>query len=275
MVVIFRELASAEACMLANAAEFRLASMGCWSAAVTTEVLLPATRLAWYTVAVGASSEPPVASSWAPIGADGPWSPSDEATLTASSFSGGRKTALPRLPPPPPPPPPPLPVTLGEHVLGGGSVGTVSHQQSTAQCVACHASPAMSLAGPTLFRGSAHSIFRSFPLESFQQGHGTPRQDYPQTHQDYVVSHRQSVDIQCYALLRRPHASRSLLAAASHGTHHGTDQCFSLASTGAQSATLTHFRCTIDYTKKNNHDDVNGVSSSHMRKITSRFGTLW
>ncbi|XP_018337040.1 PREDICTED: formin-like protein 14 [Trachymyrmex septentrionalis] len=110
--------------MLANAAEFRLASMGCWSAAVTTEVLLPATRLAWYTVAVGASSEPPVASSWAPIGADGPWSPSDEATLTASSFSGGRKTALPRLPPPPPPPPPPLPVALGEHVLGGGSVVT-------------------------------------------------------------------------------------------------------------------------------------------------------
>jgi len=179
MVVIFRELASAEACMLANAAEFRLASMGCWSAAVTTEVLLPATRLAWYTVAVGASSEPPVASSWAPIGADGPWSPSDEATLTASSFSGGRKTALPRLPPPPPPPPPPLPVALGEHVLGGGSVGTVSHQQSTTQRVACHASTrwlalscychTMSIAGPTLFRGSAHSTFRSFPLESFQR----------------------------------------------------------------------------------------------------------
>lgn len=168
MVVIFRELASAEACMLANAAEFRPASMGCWSAAVTTEVLLPATRLAWYTVAVGASSEPPVASSWAPIGADGPWSPSDEATLTASSFSGGRKTALPRLPPPPPPPPPPWPVALGEHVLGGGPVGTVSHRQSTVQRVACHASTrrsalssychAMSIAGLTLFRGSAHSI---------------------------------------------------------------------------------------------------------------------
>lgn len=134
MVVIFRELASAEACMLASAAEFRPASKGCWSAAVTTEVLLPATRLAWYTVAVGASSEPPVASSWAPIGAEGPWSPSDEATLTASSFSGGRETALPRLPPSPPPPPPPpeLPVALGEHVLGGGSVGTVSHRQFTA-----------------------------------------------------------------------------------------------------------------------------------------------
>lgn len=172
--------------MLASAAEFRPASMGCWSAAVTTEVLLPATRLAWYTVAVGASSEPPVASSWAPIGADGPWSPSDEATLTASSFSGGRKTALPRLPPPPPPPPssssslpppPPLPVALGEHVLGGGSVGTVSHsRQSTAQRVAyCHASTrrlalsshchAMSIAGPTLSRGDrAHSTFSSFPL---------------------------------------------------------------------------------------------------------------
>lgn len=157
--------------MLANAAEFRPASMGCWSAAVTTEVLLPATRLAWYTVAVGASSEPPVASSWAPIGADGPWSPSDEATLTASSFSGGRKTALPRLPPPPPPPPPPWPVALGEHVLGGGPVGTVSHRQSTVQRVACHASTrrsalssychAMSIAGLTLSRGSAHSIFRS------------------------------------------------------------------------------------------------------------------
>ncbi|KAM0731866.1 hypothetical protein ACS0PU_001408 [Formica fusca] len=134
MVVIFRELASAEACMLANAAEFRPASKGCWSAAVTTEVLLPATRLAWYTVAVGASSEPPVASSWAPIGAEGPWSPSDEATLTASSFSGGRETALPRLPPSPPSPPPPpeLPVVLGEHVLGGGSVGSVSHWQLTA-----------------------------------------------------------------------------------------------------------------------------------------------
>ncbi|TGZ52985.1 Uncharacterized protein DBV15_00603 [Temnothorax longispinosus] len=180
MVVIFRELASAEACMLANAAEFRPASMGCWSAAVTTEVLLPATRLAWYTVAVGASSEPPVASSWAPIGADGPWSPSDEATLTASSFSGGRKTALPRLPPPPPPPPPPLPVALGEHVLGGGSVGTVSHRQSTMQRVACHdchASTrrlalscychAMSIAGLTLSRGSAHSIFRRFLFENF------------------------------------------------------------------------------------------------------------
>ncbi|EZA58842.1 hypothetical protein X777_15011 [Ooceraea biroi] len=125
MVVIFRELASAEACMLANAAELRLASIGCWSAAVTTEVLLPATRLAWYTV--DASSEPPVASSWAPIGAEGPWSPSDEATLTASSFSGGHKTALPRLPSPPPSPPPPLSLALGEHVLGGGSVGTVSH----------------------------------------------------------------------------------------------------------------------------------------------------
>ncbi|EFN85316.1 hypothetical protein EAI_16000 [Harpegnathos saltator] len=116
MACISSELASAEACMLANAAEFRPARMGCWSAAVTTEVLLPATRLAWYKVAAGASSEPPVASSWAPIGAEGPWSPSDEATLTASSFSGGPKTALPRLaPPPPPPPPPPLPIAIGEH----------------------------------------------------------------------------------------------------------------------------------------------------------------
>jgi len=158
--------------MLANAAEFRLASIGCWSAAVTTEVLLPATRLAWYTVAVGASSEPPVASSWAPIGADGPWSPSDEATLTASSFSGGRKTALPRLPPPPPPPPPPLSIALGEHGLGGDTVGTVSHRQSTMYRVACHASTqqlalscycfAINIARLTLFRG-AHSTFMSSP----------------------------------------------------------------------------------------------------------------
>lgn len=146
MACISSELASAEACMLANAAEFRLARMGCWSAAVTTEVLLPATRLAWYKVAAGASSEPPVASSWAPIGAEGPWSPSDEATLTASSFSGGPKTALPRLaPPPPPPPPPPLPIAIGEHVLGGGSDGTVFHRQSTARSAKCGTRPLDSL----------------------------------------------------------------------------------------------------------------------------------
>ena len=118
-----------------------------------------------------------------------------------------------------------------------------------------------------------HRIIRLLSLLS--EGHEAPRQDHPQTNQDHVVSHRQSVDIQRYVLLR-PHASRSLPAAASYGTHHGTDQCFSLASIGAQSATLTHFRCTIDYTKKKQSRRCkHGVSSSHMRKITSRFGTLW
>lgn len=56
------------------------------------------------------------------------------------------------------------------------------------------------------------------------------------------------------ALLRRPRrssdTSRSLPAAASHATHHGTDQCFSLTSIETQSATLAHFGCTIDYTRK-------------------------
>lgn len=183
MACISSELASAEACMLASAAEFRLASMGCWSAAVTTEVLLPATRLAWYTVAAGASSEPPVASSWAPIGAEGPWSPSDEATLTASSFSGGPKTALPRLPPPSPPSPsPPLPKrdrgtrfhgrrwcrryrpSPAVHDVARGA-WRASSVHSAARQLSCYCL-ASDIARLTLFRGTAHSTFMSFPSRS-------------------------------------------------------------------------------------------------------------
>lgn len=106
------ELASAEACMLASAGVFRLARTGCWS----TDALLLASRFAWYTA--GTSSELPVASSWAPIGAEGPWRPSDEATLTASSFSAGPKTVPLRVPAPPTPP--------GAHASAGGPVATVS-----------------------------------------------------------------------------------------------------------------------------------------------------
>lgn len=98
--------------MLANAGVFRLARTGCWS----TDALLLASRFAWYTAV--ASSELPVASSWAPIGAEGPWRPSDEATLTASSFSAGPKTAPLRVPAPPTPP--------GAHASAGGPVATVS-----------------------------------------------------------------------------------------------------------------------------------------------------
>lgn len=191
--------------MLANAAEFRLARMGCWSAAVTTEVLLPATRLAWYKVAAGASSEPPVASSWAPIGAEGPWSPSDEATLTASSFSGGPKTALLRLaPPPPPPPPPPLPIAIGEHVLTRrfrryrlslavhDVARNTAHVHSTA-CTFVLLPRDQHCRADTRLWHCAHLTFMSFPLESFLRlcavcMHPARAFDTIITHKMYILS---------------------------------------------------------------------------------------
>ncbi|KOC66635.1 hypothetical protein WH47_00943 [Habropoda laboriosa] len=130
------ELASAEACMLASAGVFRLARMGCWS----TDALLLASRFAWYTD--GASSEPPVASNWAPIGAEGPWRPSDEATLTASNFSAGSKTVPLCLPAPPTPP--------GAHASAGGPVATVSSCFLVPDTVPEHTGPVAPHTGPTV-----------------------------------------------------------------------------------------------------------------------------
>lgn len=77
------EFASADACIVAS--EFNELSIGCCNAAVT-ELLLPVTKFPWYVAVVASSEPPPEANNWAPIGADGPWRPSEEATLTASKF---------------------------------------------------------------------------------------------------------------------------------------------------------------------------------------------
>jgi hypothetical protein len=90
--------------------------------------------------------------------------------LTASSFSGGRKTALPRLAPPSPPPspPPPLPLALGEHVLTGGTPSlTVPHadrggSSRRSSRPACHDRRRAS-APPIIVRRSASPDRMTFP----------------------------------------------------------------------------------------------------------------
>ena len=138
--------------MLASAGVFRLARTGCWS----TGALLLASRFAWYTD--GASSEPAVASSWAPIGADGPWRPSDEATLTASSFSAEAETVPLGLPAPPTPP--------GAHASAGGPVATVSPCSLVPDTVPEHTRPVVAPhTGPTVTRNRTMS-FPSSPKSS-------------------------------------------------------------------------------------------------------------
>ncbi|XP_043800173.1 atherin-like [Apis laboriosa] len=138
--------------MLASAGVFRLARTGCWS----TDALLLASRFAWYTD--GASSEPAVASSWAPIGADGPWRPSDEATLTASSFSAEAETVPLGLPAPPTPP--------GAHASAGGPVATVSPCSLVPDTVPEHTRPVVAPhTGPTVTRNRTMS-FPSSPKSS-------------------------------------------------------------------------------------------------------------
>lgn len=142
--------------MLASAGVFRLARTGCWS----TDALLLASRFAWYTD--GASSEPPVASSWAPIGAEGPWRPSDEATLTASNFSAGPKTVPLGLPAPPTPP--------GAHASAGGPVATVSSCSLVPDTVPEHTGPVAPHTGPTVTRNRTMSLPSSPKSSTYAPG---------------------------------------------------------------------------------------------------------